>query len=67
MSYVITINKPRKPSKPRKAPAIGKTRQQAETRAFPKYHEGMTTLAYIRAYHAANASVMLTTPEYVCK
>ena len=56
-----------KTTKPRKTPSIGKTRQQAETRAFPKYVEGMSTLAYIRAYHAANASVMLTMPEYVCK
>lgn len=70
MSYIIKVNKPSKPRKAPskgKAPAIGKTRQPAETRVFPKYVEGMSTLAYIHAYHTANASVMLTTPEYVCK
>lgn len=54
-----------KPKKPSKSPSIGKTRVRAETRDYPSYREGMTTLAYIRAYHAANASVMLTMPEYV--
>jgi hypothetical protein len=64
MSYIIKVNKP---SKPRKAPAIGKTRQLAETRVFPKYVPGMTTLAYIHAYHTANAAVMLSMPTYTCQ
>jgi hypothetical protein len=54
-----------KPKKASKAPSIGKTRAKAETRTFPRYVKGMSTLAYIQAYHSANASVMLTMPEYV--
>jgi hypothetical protein len=49
-----------------KAPKVRKTRLKPDTRTFPKYREGMSTLAYIRAYHEANSSVMLTMPEYVC-
>jgi hypothetical protein len=54
-----------KPKKAPKTPAISKTRTRPETRCFPSYREGMSTLAYIRAYHTANSSVMLTMPEYV--
>ena len=54
-----------KPKKPVKSPSIGKTRAKAETRIFPRYVKGMSTLAYIQAYHAANAAVHLTLPEYV--
>lgn len=50
-----------------KAPSIGKTRPKGEIRHFPAYREGMSTMAYIQAYHAANASVMLTMPEYTCQ
>jgi hypothetical protein len=49
-----------------KAPSIGKTRARGEIRHFPQYREGMSTHAYIVAYHAANASVMLTMPDYSC-
>jgi hypothetical protein len=62
MPYVIKT----KTTRTRKAPAIGKTRAKSESRAFPKYREGMSTLAYIRAYHEANASVMLSMPDYAC-
>jgi hypothetical protein len=60
------VKKPKKPTRARKAPAIGKTRAKPDTRTFPKWREGMSTLAYIRAYHEANSSVMLTMPEYLC-
>jgi hypothetical protein len=50
-----------------KAPSIGKTRVKGEIRHFPQYREGMSTHAYIVAYHAANASVMLTMPDYACQ
>lgn len=69
---MVTINstghivKPKKAPKG-KAPSIGKTRVKGETRNFPVYREGMSTMAYIQAYHAANASVMLTMPEYTCQ
>ena len=49
-----------------KAPSIGKTRVKGEIRHFPAYREGMSTMAYIEAYHAANSSVMLTMPDYAC-
>ena len=49
-----------------KAPSIGKTRVKGEIRHFPAYREGMSTMVYIQAYHAANSSVMLTMPEYAC-
>ena len=49
-----------------KAPSIGKTRVKGEVRHFPAYREGMSTMAYIEAYHAANSSVMLTMPDYAC-
>jgi hypothetical protein len=54
-----------KPKKPSKGSSIGKTRAKAETRSFPTGGERMSTLAYIQAYHMANASVHLTMPEYV--
>ena len=54
-----------KPKKPSKSLAIGKTRAKPETRSFPSGGERMSTLAYIQAYHAANAAVHLTMPEYV--
>ena len=49
-----------------KAPSIGKTRVKGEIRHFPAYHEGMSTMVYIEAYHAANSHVRLTMPEYAC-
>ena len=55
------------PKKPRKAPAIGKTRARAETRQFPPNGANLSTRAYIQAYHAANASIHLTMPEYACQ
>jgi len=66
MSITLTptgsISKPKKPSK---GSSIGKTRAKPETRSFPTGGERMSTLAYIQAYHMANASVHLTMPEYV--
>jgi len=47
-----------------KAPSIGKTRVKGEIRHFPAYHEGMSTMVYIEAYHAANSHVRLTMPDY---
>jgi len=57
---IIRTKKPRKTTtrKPRKG--------CAEKRVFPKYCEGMTTRAYIAAYHEANASVTLSTVDYLC-
>jgi hypothetical protein len=49
-----------------KAPSIGKSRVKGEIRHFPQYREGMSTLVYIQAYHAANSHVMLTMPDYTC-
>lgn len=60
------IVKAKKPTKP-KAPSIGKSRAKGEIRHFPQYREGMSTMAYIVAYHAANSSVMLTMPDYTCQ
>jgi len=62
MSFIIKVNKPTKA----KTPKVRKPRLCAVKRVFPKAHEGMTTLAYIEAYHHANASVHLTVVEYVC-
>lgn len=69
---MVTINSTGHIVKPKKAPkgktpSIGKTRAKGEIRHFPAYREGMSTMAYIEAYHAANSSVMLTMPEYTCK
>jgi hypothetical protein len=50
--------------KPRKSPTR-KVRHAAEKRLFPKCHANMTTLAYVHAYHQANAAVHLTTVEYI--
>jgi hypothetical protein len=60
--HVIKAKKPTKTQ----APSIGKSRAKGEIRHFPRYVEGMSTMAYIEAYHAANSSVMLTMPEYAC-
>ena len=49
-----------------KAPKVRKPRPCANKRTFPKADEGMSTRAYIRAYHEANASVHLTQLEYLC-
>jgi len=65
MPYVITPKATKAPKTPN-APKIRKTRPCAVKRVFPKAFEGMTTLAYIRAYHDANASVHLTEVEYLC-
>jgi hypothetical protein len=62
MPYVIKT----KATRALKAPKVRKTRLKPDTRTFPKYREGMTTMAYIEAYHAANASVHLTMPVYLC-
>lgn len=61
-----TIVKAKKAAKP-KTPSIGKSRAKGEIRHFPAYREGMSTMAYIEAYHTANSSVMLTMPDYTCK
>ena len=58
---IVKAKKPRKAAAPRKA-----RRGCAEKRIFPKWLEGMTTLGYIRAYHEANASVTLSTVDYLC-
>lgn len=50
--------------KPRKA-TTRKVRHAAEKRLFPKCYANMTTLAYVHAYHQANAAVHLTTVEYI--
>ena len=50
-----------------KVPSIGKSRAKGEIRHFPAYREGMSTMVYIEAYHAANSHVMLTMPEYACQ
>lgn len=59
---IIKAKKPRKPT-------TRKTRRgAAEKRIYPKWSEGMTTRAYIAAYHAANASIiMLTEVDYSCQ
>ena len=62
MSFIIKVNKPAKV----KAPKVRKPRACAVKRVFPKANEGMSTLAYIRAYHEANATVHLTEVEYLC-
>ena len=54
----MTVKKARKVT-------IGKTRAGSDKRLFPKQGEKMTTLAYVQAYHQANANVHLTTVEYV--
>jgi len=64
MPYIIKPNA--KAPKTPKAPKVRKPRLCAVKRVFPKAHEGMSTLAYIHAYHAANASVHLTEVEYLC-
>jgi hypothetical protein len=51
--------------KPRKA-TTRKVRHASEKRLFPKCHDGMTTRAYVEAYHQANAAVHLTTVDYSC-
>jgi hypothetical protein len=58
---IVKAKKPRKTAAPRKA-----RKGCAEKRSFPKWHEGMSTGAYIRAYHEANAAVSLSTVEYLC-
>jgi hypothetical protein len=58
------IIKPKKAPKG-KAPSIGKSRVKGEIRHFPPYREGMSTMVYIEAYHAANSHVMLTMPDYI--
>lgn len=66
----ITINssgaivKTRKAKTPKTRKA--KVSKASEKRVFPAYKEGWTTLDYVAAYHAANASVMLTTVDYTC-
>ena len=60
-----------KPTKPRKAtvkvlPGM-RTSKGSEKRDYPKWREGMSTRDYIAAYHAANATVNLTTVEYACQ
>ena len=52
-----------------KAPSQRKARvnRSAEKRVYPSYREGMSTLDYGAAYHAANASVNLTLVEYQCR
>ena len=65
MPYVITPKATKAPKTP-KAPKIRKTRPCAVKRVFPKAYEGMPTRLYVEAYHNANASVHLTTVEYVC-
>jgi len=50
-----------------KSPSIGKSRAKGEIRHFPQYAQGMSTMVYIEAYHAANSHVMLTMPEYACQ
>lgn len=65
MPYVITSKATKAPKTP-KAPKIRKPRPCANKRAFPKAYEGMSTRAYIEAYHEANASVHLTQVDYLC-
>ena len=48
--------------KPRKA----RVNRSAEKRVYPSYRDGMSTLDYVAAYHAANSTVNLTMVEYVC-
>jgi hypothetical protein len=50
-----------------KAPSIGKSRVKGEIRHFPPYREGMSTMVYIEAYHAANSHVMLSMLDYTCQ
>jgi hypothetical protein len=55
--------------KAKKAPIVKtrKPRKCVNKREFPKHRDGWTTLDYVYAYHAANASVHLTMVEYACK
>lgn len=64
----ITITTSGKVIKPRKSRATrAKVSRAKESRTFPKWREGMTTLDYINSYHAANASVYLTQVTYTCQ
>ena len=68
MSITITstgqIVKPRKATAPKvRKPKVNRS---SEKRVYPSYREGMSTLDYVAAYHAANASVNLTMVEYQC-
>ena len=65
INTVGQVIKAKKAAKP-KAPSIGKSRVKGEIRHFPAYREGMSTMVYIQAYHAANSHVMLTMPDYTC-
>lgn len=64
----ITITTSGKVTKPRKPRATRtKVSRAKESRTFPKWREGMTTMDYVNAYHAANASVYLTQVTYTCQ
>lgn len=64
----ITITTSGKVTKPRKPRATRtKASRAKESRTFPKWREGMTTMDYVNAYHAANATVNLTTVSYTCQ
>ena len=57
-----------KTKKPRKTHTRKPRKGAAERRIYPKWHEGMTTRAYIAAYAAANASIIqLTEVNYSCQ
>lgn len=58
------IVKTRKAKQPRAKKA--RVNRCAEKRVYPSYREGMSTLDYVAAYHAANSTVNLTMVEYVC-
>jgi len=65
MTITITATGERiRAKKPRKA-TTRKVRHASEKRVFPKCYQGMSTRAYVEAYHQANAAVHLTTVEYI--
>ena len=58
------IVKPRKATAPKsRKPRVNRS---SEKRVYPAYRQGWSTLDYVAAYHADNASVCLTMVEYQC-
>jgi len=63
----ITITSTGKIVKTRKTRAKkARVNRSSEKRIYPTYRRGWTTLDYVAAYHAANASVCLTVVDYQC-
>jgi DUF2075 family protein len=66
----MKIDSTGKPIKAKKIKVLGRMKTRAkgsEKRDYPKWREGMSTLDYVTAYHASNASVHLTEVTYTCQ